>query len=85
MVVVTGMATGVAMTIIKVDMEWIVDMVATEVRITVVEEVQDMTPTIITTVAVEVTVNITINKIKIIEVINIKLINDKQKKIEIFV
>lgn len=83
--VVTGMATGVAMTIIKVDMEWIVAMVATEIRITVVEEVQDMTPTIITAVAVEVTVNITINKIKIIEVINIKLINDKQKKIEIFV
>ena len=87
--VVTGIATGVAMITIKAATGWIAVTVRTEVTIMeaaaeamvgmiVAQAVVVTTTTAVAAaaVAVEVTVNITVNNIKVIEVINIKLIND---------
>lgn len=88
--VVTGIATGEAMITIKAATGWTVAMVLMEVRImeaavgamAVMIAAQAAVVTTTTAqaavvVAVEVTVNITVNNnIKVIEVINIKLIND---------
>lgn len=80
MVVETGIAIGEAMITTKADMGWTQVMVMAVIKAMETVEAAvaaHMTPTTTTAVgvaAVEVTVNITVNNIKILEVINIKLI-----------
>lgn len=90
MVAETGTATGEAMITIKAAMGWIVAMAHTEVRIMdpaaagmagmIVAQVAITITAAEEAAAVEVTVNITVNNIKVIEVINIKLINDNENE-----
>lgn len=90
MVEVTGIATGEVTITTKAVMGWTVAMAHMEVKImeAAAEEMADMivaqvaitiTAAEVVVAAVEVTVNITVNNIKVIEVINIKLINDNEK------